>query len=113
MGPMDWKTAEHKFFMNQGREVNWREKTKWDFQSWGSPMSIASCWSYRGKIWKKYAGAYPYPDDIGLEPGHPFFNPDLVDRSEVIDRTGKVVKTEYRHHGRLLRPTDKLYPKDA
>lgn len=110
---MDWKTAENKFFKNQGRNMTWHEKVKWDFKQWGQPMSIGGLWSYRGKIWKKYAGAYPYPDEVGLEPGHPFFNPDLVCCTSTMNSAGKVVKEEYRHHGRLLRPTDKLYPKKA
>lgn len=113
MGLMDWKTAEQKFLMSQGRNMTWQERTRWDFQEWGQQMSIGGLWSYRGKIWKKYAGAYPLPEQVGLEVGHAFFDPDLVDHSKLIDRDGRVMKEEYRHHGRLLKPGDKRYPKNA
>ena len=90
--------------------MSWHEKTRWDFKEFGQQMSMAGLWSYRGKLWKKYAGSYPYPKDVDMEPKHPFFDPDVVCHIQTIGSSGKVLSEEWRHHGRKLKPGDRLYP---
>lgn len=100
------------FMAGPGKNMTWNERVKWDYQAWGQEMSIAGLWSYRGKLWKKYAGSLPTPEEMELPPDHPFFDPDVVCESQVMYRSGKKGPKEYRHHGRLLKPGHRLYPSE-
>ena len=89
------------------------EYTNWNYQGWNQQMSIYGLWAYRGFLWKKYAGEYPSPEEVGLPANHSFFNADFVDEQRTIDSSGKVKSVEYFHLGRKLKPTHRLYPKGS
>ena len=106
---MDWATAEANFFAGPGREMTWTERTRWDYKEWGQQMSIAGLWSYRGHLWKKYAGAYPTPDEVGMSADDSFFDPDYVDHSRTFNRDGELLDETWFHRGRKLKPTHRLW----
>ena len=64
--------------------------------------SMPGLWSRRGAIWRKHAGQYPKPADVGLPPDHDFFVPQVVDYVVTRDRQGNVLTEEWFHHGRKI-----------
>ena len=91
--------------------LNSQQWDKWHYQQWGQRMSQAGMWSYRGAMWKKVTGSYPSPEEVGLDADHDFFNPNVVCSSQTTYRSGKKDPREYFHHGKKLKPSDKLHPK--
>ena len=87
------------------------EYTKWNYKEFGQEMSVAGLWSYRGFLWKKYAGKYPTPEEVGLAPDHWFFDADFVDTAMTYDYNGKLKKVEHFHRGKKIKPSHRLYPK--
>ena len=75
-------------------------------------MSISGLWSYRGAIWKKYAGSMPTPEEVGLPSGHAFFDPDVVCTCRSSFSNGRPDKVEHYHRGRKLKPTHRLFPRN-
>ena len=108
---MNWSEAEAKFKKENFAYLSGQQWDIWNYQAWGSHMSVAGMWSYRGAQWKKCTGAYPKPEEVGLAPDHDFFNPDVVCTSWTQYRNGKKSRREYFHHGRKLKPSDWRYPK--
>ena len=107
---MDWQTAEANFWNRRWLEASGRERDNWDYKgaTWG--WSLAHLWSYRGRVWKKYEGSYPKPEEVGLEPDHPFFDPDHIDISETRDASGNVLKREVFWRGRRIKPGHRMFP---
>lgn len=75
----------------------------------GPDMSLSSLWSWRGLQCKKYLGFYPDPKDIGKPRNHSFYDPDFIDCCETFNSEGKLLKREFRHHGRKIRPNERLW----
>lgn len=105
---MNWDEALRKFMSKHWDAMGQREFEAMYGYPWDG-FSIAGLWSYRGAIWVRYEGCYPKPEDVGLEPDHWFFNPDVVCLSETRKQGGEVIKREQRHHGRKMKPTHRLY----
>ena len=108
---MEWQQAEQEFFAGPGKAMSHDEYTNWNYQAWAQNMSVYGLWSYRGYLWKKYAGKYPTPEEVGLPANHTFFDPDFVDMSKTIGYDGVVKKVEYFHLGRKMKPTHRLWSK--
>lgn len=108
---MNWSEAEAKFKREHGQDLSQQSWNKWNYQQWGQRMSIAGLWSFRGAQWRKVTGRYPDPEEVGLDPNHDFFNPDVICTSWTQFANGKRGATKYFHHGRKLQPGDRLYPK--
>ena len=105
---MDWDTALKAFMKDRWDKLGPREfEAMYDYPWYG--FSIAGLWSYRGKIWAKYAGGYPTPEEVGLPADHDFFDPDYVCYSECKKADGTVVNQEWHHHGIKMRPTHRLW----
>ncbi len=110
---MNWSEAEWKFRKEHGHKISSNDWTKWEYKAWNQQMSLSGLWSFRGAKWKQATGSYPKPEDVGLEPDHDFFNPDVVCATQWVKRNGEKSPIEYFHHGRKMKPTHRLYPKDA
>ena len=93
------------------REMSPQEMDNWDYQGASWHWGIGHLWSYRGRIWKKYEGSYPTPEEVGLEPDHPFFNPDHVSVGETRDASGRLLKVTVLWRGRRIKPGHRFYPK--
>ena len=107
---MDWDTALQGFHKKHGMDMGQRHhEAMYGYPFFG--FSVSGLWSYRGYIWKKYEGKYPTPEEVGLPADHDFFNPDVIDYSESVNAYGEVVNQEWRHHGLLMKPTHRLWPK--
>ena len=105
---MDWETALKEFMKDRWDKLGQREfEAMYDYPWYG--FSIGGLWSYRGKIWKKYAGQMPTPEEVGLEADHAFFDPDYVCYSEMKKFDGTVVNQEWHHHGVKMRPSHRLW----
>ena len=79
----------------------------------GPDMSISSLWSWRGAQCKKYLGYYPKPEEIGLEPDHPFYDPDYIDLAITFGWGGVVKSVKPCHHGRPIRRNERLWREQA
>ena len=108
---MEWQQAEQEFFAGPGSDMTRAEYTRWNYQEFGQRMSVYGVWAYRGYLWKKYAGKYPKPEEVGLPENHVFFDPDFVDMSTTMGYDGEVKEVEYFHMGRKMRPTHRLWSK--
>ena len=108
---MRWSEAEAKFKLEHFQDLTGHQWDKWNYQAWGQSMSVAGMWSFRGAMWKKATGAYPKPEEVGLDADHDFFNPNVVCTTWTTYSSGKKSAREYFHHGRKLKPSNKLYPK--
>ena len=108
---MDWATAEAKFFERNGRKISSQEHNNWHYQGSSWFWSVPHLWSYRGRLWKKYEGSYPKAEDVGLEPGHWFFDTDHIDVSKTQNINGKVTAVTVRWRGREIKPGHRMYPK--
>lgn len=105
---MDWDTALKNFMAKHWSEMGQSQfEAMYDYPWYG--FSIAGLWSYRGYIWKKYEGKYPTPEEVGLPADHTFFDPDYVCYSRTIDASGVIRNEEWHHHGRLMRPSHRLW----
>ena len=107
---MDWATALQGFYEKHGRNLSLQESEVMHGYPWGR-LSIAGLWSWRGKIWAKYAGGYPTPEEMGMDADHTFFNPDYVCHGTTRNSDGKILKEEFTHHGRVIKPTHRLWSK--
>lgn len=110
---MDWDQAQQNFFAVYAGDMTSAEYTRWNYQEWAQQMSVPGVWAYRGFLWKKYAGKYPTPEEVGLPADHWFFQKDFVDESRTIGNDGVVKSVDYFHHGRKMKPTHRLWPKNA
>ena len=110
---MNWSEAELKFMSEHAHKLSSLVHMKWEYKAWDQKMSMGCLWSYRGMIWKKCTGSYPTPEEVGLDPDHDFFNPDVICSSQWHKRNGDKGPMEFFHHGRKMKPTHRLYPKDA
>ena len=109
-GCMDWATAEANFWNRRWREMGSQEMDNWDYKGASSDWSIAHLWSYRGRLWKKYEGSYPKPEEVGLPANHPFFDPDHVCVGESYDCNGKLLGRTVRWRGRKIKPGHRMFP---
>ena len=107
---MTWSKALEGFLREHGRKLSWRESMVMTSYPW-EQMSIPGLWSYRGAIWKKYAGSMPTPEEVGLPSGHSFFDPDVVCTTTVHYSNGRKGATEHYHRGRKLKPSHRLFPR--
>lgn len=102
--------AFQAFIQRYWREMSEKEHELMTSYPWGN-LSISGLWSYRGAIWKKYAGSMPTPEEVGLPSGHSFFDPDVVCTCRSSFSNGRPDKVEHYHRGRRLKPTHRLFPK--
>ena len=105
---MDWASALSAFMKDHWSDMGQREFEAMYGYPWDH-FSISGLWSYRGKIWAKYAGSYPKPSEVGLEASHDFFNPDYVCHERWRNADGKILKEAWYHHGRKMKPTHRLW----
>ena len=105
---MTWAEALGRFTRKHLKNLSSKEVEILYEYPWHA-YSIASLWSHRGVIWKKHEGRYPTPSEVGLEPDHAFFDPDVVCVSRTYDRNQKLLSVEQYFRGRRLKPTHKLW----
>ena len=107
---MDWQTAEANFLTHSGHRLSFDERANWDYQGASFSWSIDHLWSYRGRLWEKYTGSYPKPEEVGLPADHPFFDPDHVCVGETRDYNGKLLGRTVFYRGRRIKPGHRMFP---
>ena len=55
--------------------------------------------------------AHNVPEEMGMDADHTFFNPDYVCHGTTRNSDGKILKEEFTHHGRVIKPTHRLWSK--
>ena len=105
---MTWGEALAPFVKKHFKKLSTKEIEILYEYPWNG-YCIGGLWSHRGVIWKKYEGTYPNPEDVGLEPDHPFFDPEVVTISRTMNGNGECIAIDQFWRGRRLKPSHRLY----
>ena len=90
-------------FWDNHEKISWKEYQVFFGGEYPWNMTISELWSWRGQIAKKLLGRMPTPEEVGIEPNDPFFNPHELSYSETFDSSGKLKDSGYYRHGRRLK----------
>ena len=71
---------------------------------WGGGLD--GLWSWRGHIARKLLGRMPTPEEVDVPADSTYWQPDLIECTEVRNSHGELIRVEYWRRGRRMKETN-------